>query len=228
MKRIGLLLVLATTLSIACNNRNAATTTTATTETGAAATGGVADTVKSADKDFVHDVAIANLAEVQLGRLAVEHSKNAQVKKFAQMMIDDHTKAGDSLSSVASRYNIAVPSQIDDKHRDLSDKLSTLQGAEFDREYMSAMVDGHDDVLDKVGSRVDQSKLADWKTRMAESLKLKKETPAEAEVVVPEKSDDPVTMSVNQWAADAYPVVYKHLESAKSLNDSLKRGRTTQ
>jgi len=65
---------------------------------------------------------------------------------------------------VASQYSISVPTELDDKHRDLRDKLAKLQSADFDREYMDAMVDGHKDVLDKVGSRVDKANLAEWKT----------------------------------------------------------------
>jgi hypothetical protein len=45
--------------------------------------------------------------------------------------------------------------------------------------------------------------------------------------VLPQKSDNPVTMSINQWAADAYPVVQMHLETAKPLDDAVKNRKTT-
>jgi len=184
--------------------------------------------VSAGDTDFVHDIAIANAAEIELGRMAVERAANANVKKFGQMMVDDHTKAGEKLSAVASQYNIPVQGQLDEKHRQLRDKLAGLHGAEFDRQYMSAMVDGHEDVLNKLESRTDKAELANWKARRANPATGKKEkVKVETVTVVPEKSDNAVTMSLNQWAADAYPVVYAHLEAAQDAKAGANK-RTTQ
>src|SRR5581483_11891811 len=55
--------------------------------------------VSSSDRDFVKDLSIANAAEIELGKLAADHAASPQVKKFAQMMIDDHTKARDTLNA---------------------------------------------------------------------------------------------------------------------------------
>jgi len=181
----------------------------------------------SADRDFVKDLSIANVAEIELGKLASDHAANPQVKKFAQMMIDDHTKARDSLNAVAAKHDIQATALLDQKHRDLKDKLAALKGADFDREYMDAMVDGHKDVLGKLESRVDKEKLADWKTQMKDALSTKRE-PASAVTVTPEHSDNPITMDINQWAADSYPVVAGHLDKANALNDTLKKRRPTE
>jgi len=96
--------------------------------------------VSRGDQDFVQELTIANMAEVELGRMAGERSANAEVKKFGQMMVDDHTAAGEKLKGIASRYSVTAPTALDDKHRDLRDKLAKLNGADFDREYMDAMV----------------------------------------------------------------------------------------
>jgi putative membrane protein len=196
---------------------------------GAVGTSGSVDrnAVSSADKEFVHDVSIANAAEIELGKLAADRAASPQVKQFAQMMIEDHTRARDSLNTLASTHNLMTTALLDDKHRDLKDKLSALKGAEFDREYIDAMVDGHKDVLDKLESRVDKDKLADWKTQMKDAITAKKE-PAAAVAVAPERSDNPITMDINQWAADTYPVVAKHLDKANALNDMLQKRRTTE
>jgi putative membrane protein len=196
MTRISFLpIAFASLMAIGCSaeNRN----NTASSES--VGTAGETDRhdIAAADKDFVTELAVGNMAEVELGKLAVERSANAEVKKFGQTMIDDHTKAGNTLKSVASAHNISIPTDLDDKHRELRDKLAKLQGADFDREYMAAMVEGHQDVADKLEPRID------------------KEKPAE--------SDNAVTMVINQWAADAYPVVQAHLEAAKALADTVKR-----
>ena len=117
----------------------------------------------------MNELAIAGMAEVELGKMAAERSTNAEVKKFGQMMVDDHTAAGDKLKAVASQHNIPVPTALDDKHRDLRDKLAKLQGADFDREYMNAMVEGHEAVASKLESRIDKEDLAKWKTETSRS-----------------------------------------------------------
>ena len=231
MKRIGFLsIVLAAVVAVGCeSNRRANTTNTG--DPAAVGTAGEADRskVSSGDKDFVNDLTIANLAEVELGKMATERSTNAEVKKFGQMMVDDHTAAGDKLKAVASQHNIPVPTALDDKHIELRDKLAKLQGADFDREYSSAMADGHEAVLDKLGSRVDKGDLAKWKTEMADRISGKKvEERGQLVAVLPEKSDNPVTTSINQWAAEVYPTVQAHFEAAKTLDGGLKRTNTTR
>ena len=98
---------------------------------------------------------IAGLTEVQLGKIATERAASADVKAFGQMMVKDHSQAGDELKQVASQLRIQPTTQLDQKHKDLVDKLSKLQGAEFDREYINAMAQGHQEVLGKVRARVE-------------------------------------------------------------------------
>jgi len=108
-------------------------------------------------QQFIEKAAIANMAEIQLGQLAQQHAQDQQVKQFAQMMVDDHTKALEQLKSVASSQNGQIPSALDSKHQKLYDKLSKLQGAEFDKAYMDAMVDGHKDVEKMLKDRAGKS-----------------------------------------------------------------------
>jgi putative membrane protein len=53
------------------------------------------------DTSFAMKAAQANFAEVELGKLAQQKASSDDVKKFAQMMVDDHTKALDDLKSAA-------------------------------------------------------------------------------------------------------------------------------
>jgi putative membrane protein len=222
MRRIVILpIALAAGLAVGCDRTDRRDTT-----TGAVGTSGAVDQVSSADRDFVKDLSIANVTEIEIGKLAAERAASPQVKKFAQMMIDDHTKARDALNALASKHHIMTTALPDAKHRDLKDKLAALKGADFDREYMDTMVDGHKDVADKLESRIDKEKLADWKTQMKDALTAKKE-PASAVTVTPERSDNPVTMDLNQWAADTYPTVAKHLDNATTLSDTIKKRRST-
>ena len=168
------------------------------------------------------------MAEIDAARMALDRSSDADVKKFAQMMIDDHTKAGDDLRAVATTHNIDLPAQVDDNHRDKAEELGKKKGMDFDRDYADAMVDGHQAFVDKLESRVDKDTLAEWKAKNVDPASGKKtEGKAEAISIVPEKSDNPITLSLNEWAAATYPVAFAHLQAAKDLQKGVKRRTTT-
>jgi putative membrane protein len=183
--------------------------------------------VPGRDRDFVRDMGVMNLAEVDMGRLAAEHGSTDAVKKFAQLMIDDHKKALDALRQVASQHNLEIPAQVDDNYRDKQDTLAKKQGLDFDKAYCDEMVDGHQDLVDKLESRIDKANLAEYNAQLKDRLAGKTvQEKAQVIAIIPEKSDNPVTMSVNQWAADTYPIAAAHLEAARTMRDGLKN-RTT-
>ena len=97
----------------------------------------------SEDIEFVLDAAKGGRAEVELGQLASQRAQNDEVKKFAQRMVDDHTKAGDELKSIAERKGIKLPDDVEAKDKALMQRLEKLNGAAFDRAYMNAMVNDH-------------------------------------------------------------------------------------
>ena len=98
-------------------------------------------------REFINQMTVAGLAEVELGMLASERGTNPDVKAFGQMMVKDHSQANKELASIAAQLNVQPPKELDPKHRELANKLSKLQNAGFDREYMTAMVQGHEEVL---------------------------------------------------------------------------------
>jgi putative membrane protein len=95
------------------------------------------------DADFFKKAAEGNLLEVQLGELAKTHGASEDVKKFGQRMIDDHGKLNQELEKATSDKGLSVPQALDKKGRDVVEKLGKKTGKEFDRDYMSRMVDEH-------------------------------------------------------------------------------------
>lgn len=237
MRRLSVMAAaLAAVVAVGCNNSD-----NRAANGSAVGTAGRADnSVSSGDRDFVRDVSVMNMAEIELSRTALQKGAGADVKKFAQMMIDDHPPAGDKLKAVASQHQIEVPAQLDDKHREQGEKLAAKTGLEFDKDYADAMVDGHQDFVDKLESRIDKETLSKWRASRentahgtgAGSGSATANPPAnpdasvEAAAVTPEKSDDRVTMAINQWAAQTYPVAYAHLQAAKALRDGVKKRST--
>jgi len=172
------------------------------------------------------------MAEIELSRMALGKTTNRDIKSFAQMLIDDHSAAGDKLRSVVSEQAIDWPAHLDDKHRETADELAEKQGGDFDREYLKAMVEGHQDLTAKLESRLDVQSLADWKTAAAgrtQSKALPEPNVALRDVEVrPDKSNNEITMKINQWAADTYPVAQKHLDTARTLENPTKKRSSTE
>lgn len=147
---------------------------------------------------FVSEMAIAGMAEVQLGKMAAERAASADVKSFGATMVKDHTAANNDLKRVAGQMNIPLPAQLDKKHQALVDRLSELRGAAFDREYMDAMVTGHQEVENKL------------EVRAAGQSQSKGETIGTSGAG---KGDS----TLSGWAAKTLPTVQQHLAHAKSL-----------
>lgn len=83
------------------------------------------------------------MSEVELGQLAQQKASNAQVKQFAQQMVQDHGQANTKLMQVFQQKNITPPETIGAKNSAMREQVADLSGAEFDREYMSQMVEDH-------------------------------------------------------------------------------------
>jgi putative membrane protein len=113
----------------------------------------VANTVSNAassvtgtsDSSFVNEAAIGGMAEVELGKLASTKAANAEVKKFGQMMVTDHTAANNELKALASKKGWTLPTDLDSSHKSTADDLKGRNGADFDSAYVDEMVDDHEE-----------------------------------------------------------------------------------
>jgi putative membrane protein len=88
---------------------------------------------------FVKTAAQAGMTEVELGKIALSKSENAEVREFAQRMVKDHTKANSELAAIAAGKGILAPKALDAEHQAMVDSLKVKSGAEFDREYSRHM-----------------------------------------------------------------------------------------
>ncbi|KIA96385.1 membrane protein [Pedobacter kyungheensis] len=132
------------------------------TTTNVAATGGIA--VDEADAKFTTQAAVGGMAEVELGKMALEKSSNAKVKEFATMMVKDHGMANTELMAIAKQKNITLPSTVDEEHKQKMDDLSKKTGADFDKAYVDAMVNGHKSTLKLMEDESKDGKDADLKS----------------------------------------------------------------
>src|SRR5438445_3804404 len=98
--------------SVANANKAVVNTAEKAINTAGNAVNSVANTVSSATtpgpEAFIKDAAQGGMAEVQLGKLAEQKSKDPEIKKFAQMMVTDHTTAGNDLKAVAEKKKFTL------------------------------------------------------------------------------------------------------------------------
>lgn len=143
-------------------NETADTVNEATDTTkGAMKGGGV--TVEPSDGEFARKAAIGGMAEVESGQLALSKTTNAQIKDFARMMVADHRKANEELKSIAKMKNITLPDALDDEHRKNMDELNKKTGNDFDKAYVSAMIDDHKKTLKLMQDEAKDGRDADLK-----------------------------------------------------------------
>jgi len=144
--------------------------------------------VSEDDASFAVMAADAGMTEVELGKVALSKSANGDVKKYAQMMIDDHTAANNKLMSIAGAKMITLPATVSEEHKKHIDEMSKMSGKEFDKAYIDMMVSDHNKVTD--------------------AFRDENEKTADAEL--------------KNFTAETLPVLVKHQEAAKALQDKMK------
>jgi putative membrane protein len=93
-----------------------------------------------ADQTFVTQAAQGGTAEVAKAKLALTKAASAEVKQFAQRMVDDHTKANEELKALATSKQITLPA---DAPPPAMAKLEKLEGAAFDQAYIADQMQDH-------------------------------------------------------------------------------------
>jgi putative membrane protein len=124
------------------------------------------------DADFAVKAADGGLLEVQLGNLALTNASSPEVKQFGQMMIDDHSKANQELQKLAASKNITIPAVLSSKAQKMMDDLSQKKGSAFDEDYISMMVEDHEEDIKEFKREVDQGKDAEMKAWAASKISI--------------------------------------------------------
>lgn len=104
-----------------------------------------ATSISHADSSFLKEAAEGGMNEVKLGEIAKEKATNQRVKKFAQRMVDDHSKVNDEVRTLAAEKGVTLPSDIGLTHKASNKVLSVKTGDSFDKAYMADMVKDHKD-----------------------------------------------------------------------------------
>ena len=102
-----------------------------------------ATTLGRADRDFVIDAAIASIAKIELGKLALEKAVSRGVKDFGERLVTDHQKANRELERAVAPYAVMLPTQVDLEHQRTFEALKAKKGADFDAAFIKHLAERH-------------------------------------------------------------------------------------
>ena len=104
-----------------------------------------------------------NQIEIDLGKLAEKRGSTQAVKDYGKTLVTDHQQNDKDLMAFAKKHGQKIPAEKpitdDDKKaakdaKAMTDRLHTLKGAEFDREYLQMMVNDHEKELATIDTNV--------------------------------------------------------------------------
>jgi len=87
-----------------------------------------------------------NLTEIEVGKLASKNAASAQVKRYGEQLVKDHTQADRDLSVLAKRKGVKLS---DFDHSKLDD-LRATKGTDFDHAFLEKMEKDHDRAMELV------------------------------------------------------------------------------
>jgi putative membrane protein len=137
-----------------------------------------APAAKPTDPQIAHIAYTADQLDIEAGKLALDKSKNQDVRAFAQRMIGDHSSVNDQALALVKKLNVTPEdnptSQSLTKTQDAErKKLAGLDGTAFDKAYVDNEVAYHktvDEALSK--TLIPNAQNAELKSLLEKGLKL--------------------------------------------------------
>jgi len=152
MKKLNLIVTAACAVLVmqACKNnaKSGSTDSTTTTTTDVTKTDSTKmAAVDTGDASFVAKAAAGGMTEITLSKVAAQQATAQNIKDFANMMVTDHSAAGEKLSVIAKAKGISLPSSPDTAQQKMISDISKKTGKDFDKAYVNQMVKDHEATL---------------------------------------------------------------------------------
>ena len=126
-------------------------------------------------QDFVKEAANSDMLEIATAKVA-EEKGNPEEKKFAEQMINDHTKTTTDLKGMVSSGEVKadLPTSLDESSQKKLDKLRDTKASAFSGEYDPMQVSAHKDAVslfERYSKSGDNAKLKDWAGKTLPTLR---------------------------------------------------------
>jgi putative membrane protein len=102
---------------------------------------------QTGDLDFASKATASNNFELQAASIALAKSQDANIKQYAQMINEEHTAAGNELSTLVKSKNWQLSTSDNEKFGAMIDQLNNVDPANFDRVYADIMTKTHEEAI---------------------------------------------------------------------------------
>ena len=111
-------------------------------------------------------------AELSLSKLALRNSHNSNVIKYAKKMVDDHLAANKDLKIIAKQQGVKPIDSLSTVHNQAMAALSKETGDNFDKDYIQAMVQDHEQTIEllKTGAANSDAKISGFANKMLPTI----------------------------------------------------------
>ncbi len=98
---------------------------------------------------YVPNAAEGDMYEIQAADIALERTRNAQIRELAQMIKTDHTAASEAMKRIAPQAapDVSMPAELDERRQGMLDNLRSASAEDFDRVYLDQQVAAHNEAL---------------------------------------------------------------------------------
>jgi putative membrane protein len=101
------------------------------------------------DSEFIREVAADHLLEIRLGTIAQNKATNPAVKQFGERMVNDHNSMLQQWRALVSKSGFPFQPGLRDEQEEEVERLEKVSGTEFDRAYMTSMIQDHQNAVAK-------------------------------------------------------------------------------
>jgi len=101
-------------------------------------------TILGNDVDFMARASQFNATEIAMSRIAYQRAQSSAVREYALQTINTHRRMSDDLDAIALRRNVSLAWTPSPAGSQAVDRLSRLNGWDFDRYYLAQVIADHD------------------------------------------------------------------------------------
>ena len=114
-------------------------------------------------ENFVDEASAKGIAEIETAKMALDKGTSEDVKQFAKMMIDDHTKANQELAQLAQAKDLEMSDEATLMDKAKAMILKLRDGENFDEAYANNQVVAHEQTIEMYQDYVESGENADLK-----------------------------------------------------------------
>ncbi len=98
-------------------------------------------------EEFATKMVDCNRCELDLAKQAAKKASSADVRNYAQMLVEDHEKMSKDLKSFIADKKIGIVTGTSKEHKEQLAELTKATGKDYDQKFLQTMIENHEKVL---------------------------------------------------------------------------------